>query len=183
MEERYCKLCPCKLGTKTVSPMASEAINITLAGGEIQDRGCKWYLNSARYNNCFHKLQENPREAMSIGEIASMLCIDKKEVEKIIKKALSKIKSLPTEEVSDFFKAVESVGKYKRETGGNPNELGSMESDIGDSQKEHSVVDVIVYEEKEAKRAKEKRSINKNRHILHRDGKKVDLYSLSAKKK
>lgn len=174
MTKKRCELCPEKLKTNSPSPEAMERLHDAYSdesgcGGKV---GCDWMIISAEHNYCFWSYAKTLDTPIPDKEICSLLGISKKTLKDLTTSALEKLKSDENKEMIDLLDEVtqRSVDEV------NSDEVlpHSFVNSIFETSNEETVDD-----ESEKKIPKKK----PGNLVMHRDGKKVDIFGLSKNKK
>ena len=163
-------------------PLALESINRIKGLGkkdhDNENLPCDWFILNQEFHHCFwvyYKMLDD--DPSTDKEICDMLMINKATLEKDFKSAIQKlIANKDREDVKIF---IEMIIEKTSEKG---IDYGIyMPSQFRDSIKK------IVSEKHEETEEEKEGKIKKKKHPtglpLHRDGKKVDIYSLGSKKK
>lgn len=180
MKNKQCESCHFNKN-KEVSPKALERIYYLQSSGsksfDIDSApGCKYAINSSEYNYCFWEMASQLNSPMSDKKIRSLLCINYAQLRSIYDSA---IKKLTSNNDTDIMKELKDILLAKIHL----NQDNSFESpDYKETEKDESEVETEESIIEDIEKMKRKYASMTGQPI-HRDGKKVDLYGLSRKKK
>lgn len=189
--KRSCGACP--HDTTTVSDSAISVVHALQAakiGKSVIDRdaveaGCPWYLNSEEHSYCFWNLNaELHNSPMTDKEIMNMLLMSRDELDSTYRSAIAKLyANRNNEEIREFLEIIQE--RINTMTDLDSNSV-YMPSNFREKISEMELEDAQEKEKEDAANPKQGRGrpkkLKTNNLPLHRDGRKVDLYSLGSPK-
>jgi hypothetical protein len=178
MKDKSQKYCPgCPMTTGQVCSLAVDAVYSASQNKSKRppENSCEWFVNSEEYNYCFwilnKELDGNP---LTDREICHLLCITQEELSATYNSAIEKLKkNKDNPDVKEFLESIIELSLKN-----NVDNTTYMPNNFRDKIEEDDKPEEPA--PKKAGRPKMKRGLGMP---VHRDGRKIDLWGLSKRKK
>lgn len=186
-KDAMCTSCPCKLANNAPSQHALEKIHAMQALNSATKRekrseikiedlpGCDYYINSSNHNYCFWVYAASLSHPLPDREICQLLGINMQQLKQTYDSAISKLQNnTNNNHMKEFIELIAEKAQM---------ETGSYSVYVQDD-----VADGLLKPEGELDPPEppiqtKRKKLNSTGQPKHRDGKKVDLYNLTTKKK